>query len=168
MQLSPDDWINPHKSMLGLGQYDVNVIMSALQLRGFEAIWFDKRKYDITIHMDREPFDHIHLNSYIFIFRDPLCIDTSHILGFIMNVPSEFKFGFIVLPFRRRHWIAIRKIEQLFWNLDSKLNAPECIGDESDIITYLSNQFSSNDMELFVIVESEIEKTKHWLKDASR
>lgn len=44
-QLSPDEWINPHKSMLGLGQYDVNVIMSALQLRGYEAIWFDKRKY---------------------------------------------------------------------------------------------------------------------------
>lgn len=44
VQLSPDDWINPHKSLLGLGQYDVNVIMSALQLRGYEAIWFDKRK----------------------------------------------------------------------------------------------------------------------------
>lgn len=44
VQLSPDEWINPHKSMLGLGQYDVNVIMSALQLRGYEAIWFDKRK----------------------------------------------------------------------------------------------------------------------------
>lgn len=44
-QLSPDEWINPHKSMLGLGQYDVNVIMSALQLRGYEAIWFDKRKW---------------------------------------------------------------------------------------------------------------------------
>lgn len=44
VQLSPDEWINPHKSMLGLGQYDVNVIMSALQLRGYDAIWFDKRK----------------------------------------------------------------------------------------------------------------------------
>lgn len=43
-QLSPDEWINPHKSMLGLGQYDVNVIMSALQLKGYDAIWFDKRK----------------------------------------------------------------------------------------------------------------------------
>lgn len=44
VQLSPDEWINPHKSMLGLGQYDVNVIMSALQLKGYDAIWFDKRK----------------------------------------------------------------------------------------------------------------------------
>lgn len=44
VHLSPNEWINPHKSMLGLGQYDVNVIMSALQLKGYEAIWFDKRK----------------------------------------------------------------------------------------------------------------------------
>ncbi|CAN7942823.1 unnamed protein product, partial [Ixodes hexagonus] len=42
--LSPDHLVNPHKSVLGLGNYDVNVIMSALQLRGYEAIWFDKRK----------------------------------------------------------------------------------------------------------------------------
>lgn len=42
--LSPDHWINPHKSVLGLGNYDINVIMKALQSRGCEAIWFDKRK----------------------------------------------------------------------------------------------------------------------------
>lgn len=103
-----------------------------------------------------------------FSFRDPLCIDTSNILGFIMNVPSEYKFGFIVLPFRRRHWIAIRKIDNIYWNLDSKLNAPECIGDDAEIIPYLSNQFKCNDMELFVIVKSETEKTKQWLKEESR
>lgn len=44
--LSPDNWINPHKSVLGLGNYDINVIMKALQSRGHEAIWFDKRKYE--------------------------------------------------------------------------------------------------------------------------
>lgn len=42
--LSPDVWINPHKSLLGLGNYDINVIMKALQGKGCEAIWFDKRK----------------------------------------------------------------------------------------------------------------------------
>lgn len=101
-------------------------------------------------------------------FRDPFCIDTSHILGFIMNVPSEYKFGFIVMPFRRRHWIAIRKVNKFYWNLDSKLNAPECIGDDAEVINYLSNQFKSNDMELFVIVNSETGQTKRWLKDDSR
>lgn len=43
-ELSPNEWINPHKSMLGWGQYDVNVLIVALQRRGYEAIWFDKRK----------------------------------------------------------------------------------------------------------------------------
>lgn len=42
--LSPNVWINPHKSLLGLGNYDINVIMAALQQKGYEAIWFDKRK----------------------------------------------------------------------------------------------------------------------------
>ena len=42
--LAPNSWINPHKSVLGLGNYDINVILIALQSKGFEGIWFDKRK----------------------------------------------------------------------------------------------------------------------------
>lgn len=42
--LSPNVWINPHKSLLGLGNYDINVIMAGLQRKGCEAMWFDKRK----------------------------------------------------------------------------------------------------------------------------
>jgi josephin len=52
--LSPDVWINPHKSLLGRGNYDINVIMTALQRRGCEAVWFDKRRYkyfNITLYM---------------------------------------------------------------------------------------------------------------------
>uniref|UniRef100_A0A6B0V3A1 ubiquitinyl hydrolase 1 n=1 Tax=Ixodes ricinus TaxID=34613 RepID=A0A6B0V3A1_IXORI len=103
--LSPDHLVNPHKSVLGLGNYDVNVIMSALQLRGYEAIWFDKRK-------------------------DPTCIDLSKIVGFILNVPSEMKFGFLQFPLSRKHWIAVREVEGTFYNLDSKLEAPSPIGKE--------------------------------------
>lgn len=36
--------MNPHKSSLGLGNYDINVIMKALQTKGLEAVWFDKRR----------------------------------------------------------------------------------------------------------------------------
>ena len=44
-RLAPDAWINPHKSMLGLGNYDANVIMAALQDErvNMELRWFDKR-----------------------------------------------------------------------------------------------------------------------------
>lgn len=44
-ELAPDSRIfNPHRSVLGLGCYDVNVIISALSKKGFDVIWFDKRK----------------------------------------------------------------------------------------------------------------------------
>lgn len=43
--LTPDVWINPHKSPLGLGNYDVNVLMAALQKKGFFSVWFDKRRW---------------------------------------------------------------------------------------------------------------------------
>lgn len=89
-------------------------------------------------------------------------------MGFIVNVPTEYKLGMFLLPFRRRHWIAIRKIDKVYWNLDSKLNAPECIGDDTAIVDYLSNQLKNNDMELFVVVKSEAEKQKLWLKEDLR
>lgn len=44
-RLSPSTLVTPHKkNMLGNGNYDVNVIMAALQTRGFEAVWWDKRR----------------------------------------------------------------------------------------------------------------------------
>lgn len=43
-RMAPDAWINPHKSVLGLGNYDVNVVMAALEGRGMAAKWFDKRR----------------------------------------------------------------------------------------------------------------------------
>ena len=42
-QLSPDSFVNPHKNMLGLGNYDVNVMMVALQQKNYEVVWFDRR-----------------------------------------------------------------------------------------------------------------------------
>lgn len=44
-ELSPDSRIfNPHRSVLGLGSYDVNVIIAALSKKGLDVVWFDKRK----------------------------------------------------------------------------------------------------------------------------
>lgn len=44
-ELAPDYRIfNPHRSVLGLGCYDVNVIIEALSKKGLDVVWFDKRK----------------------------------------------------------------------------------------------------------------------------
>ena len=38
-----EDFINPHKHILG-GDYDANILMIALQKKGYETKWIDKRK----------------------------------------------------------------------------------------------------------------------------
>ncbi|XP_058458581.1 josephin-like protein [Malaya genurostris] len=136
--LAPDDYINPHKSILGLGNYDINVIISALHMKDCEAIWFDKRK-------------------------DPSCIDTSRIVGFILNVPSNYKVGFVRLPIQRRHWISIKKINGEYWNLDSKLDTPLLIGNEIQTMEYMRNQLQSNENQLFIVCTKEVEKDQLWL-----
>ncbi|XP_077295850.1 josephin domain containing [Arctopsyche grandis] len=135
--LSPNVWINPHRSILGLGNYDINVIMAALQKKGREAVWFDKRK-------------------------DPGCLDLTNICGFILNVPSEYKLGFVMLPLRRRHWITLRQIHGNFYNLDSKLDSPVLIGRGSDLISYLKEQLHCKDKELFIVVSKEVEEKHSW------
>ncbi|XP_061931605.1 josephin-2 isoform X1 [Apis cerana] len=140
--LSPDVWINPHKSLLGLGNYDINVIMAALQRRGHEAVWFDKRRN---------------------FFRDPKCLCLDNIEGFILNVPTEYKLGFVLLPLKRRHWIALKKIHGAFYNLDSKLDSPQLIGKENDLLRYLKDQIDSKEKELFLVVSKEIDNNQGWL-----
>ncbi|KAL1491419.1 hypothetical protein ABEB36_012020 [Hypothenemus hampei] len=140
--LSPEYWINPHKSVLGLGNYDVNVIIRALQLYDYGMVWFDKRK-------------------------DPRCLNLENIFGFILNIPSDYKLSFITLPLRRRHWIAIRKFNEKYYNLDSKLDAPKCIGTEEDLTNFIGAELDSHNKELFVVMKSEIEKLGSWLKETS-
>lgn len=131
--LSPDVWINPHKSLLGLGNYDINVIMAALQKRGREAVWFDKRR-SVYLYVSKIMVILLQLSNFIttrnscFYCRDPKCLCLDNIEGFILNVPTEYKLGFVLLPLKRRHWIALKKIHGAFYNLDSKLDSPQLIG----------------------------------------
>jgi len=140
-RLSPDTFINPHKSMFGLGNYDVNVLMAALQDKGMETVWFDKRK-SVNI------------------------LDVSQIMGFILNLPSDFKFGFVKLPFTSnfKHWIAIRQLDGQFLNLDSKLESPELIGDGESLLQYLSSQLNEGDKELILIMDKSVHESGSWKK----
>ena len=71
--LAPDSYINPHRSMLGLGNYDVNVIILALQQKGFDTMWFDKRRYL--------------LDHYIFTLAEI----GSHLINIVLIVPNYIK-----------------------------------------------------------------------------
>lgn len=55
------------------------------------------------------------------------------ILGFILNVPSHVTLGFLALPLRRQHWLAVRRFGATYYNLDSKLQAPVTIGGEDEL-----------------------------------
>jgi len=150
-ELSPTSWLNPHKSALGLGNYDVNVVMMALQKNGFKTVWFDKR-------------------------RQVEDIDLSVVLGFILNVPSDVKLlGFVPTPFQSKHWVAIRSLPvtsssnpvtssetngedvSCYYNLDSKLNEPVKIGKANDLRQFLKSEMSSQDRELLIVVSETVE-----------
>ncbi|KAK6471596.1 josephin-1 [Huso huso] len=140
-RLSPNTMVTPHKkSMLGNGNYDVNVIMAALQTRGYEAVWWDKR-------------------------RDVSCIALPNVTGFILNVPSNLRWGPLRLPLKRQHWICVRQVGGVFYNLDSKLSCPDWIGNEDELRKFLRHQLRGKNCELLLVVPEEVEVHQTWRTD---
>ncbi|MBN3299958.1 JOS2 protein, partial [Amia calva] len=140
--LSPQSVLNPHRSVLGTGNYDVNVIMAALLSQGLRAVWWDRR-------------------------RSLQCLCVSRPVGFILNVPSRVSLGLLSLPLRRRHWVAVRRINGLYYNLDSKLKSPVCIGGEEELRLFLGEQLSlDSDSQLLLVVSEEVEEEGSWLLTA--
>ncbi|KAJ8005107.1 hypothetical protein DPEC_G00143220 [Dallia pectoralis] len=137
-RLAPQCVVNPHRSMLGTGNYDVNVIMAALQSRDLAAVWWDKRR---TV--------------------ESLCVDT--VQGFILNVPSRVSLGIVSLPLRRRHWLAVRQVNGQYYNLDSKLKSPVCIGNQADLRRFLGEQLSQDVTEMLLVVKKDVEEYGTWL-----
>nr|CAG4642170.1 EOG090X0HOM [Eurycercus lamellatus] len=115
--LSPQSWINPHRSMIGLGNYDINVLMAALQSVDCDLSWWDKRK-EITTN------------------------DIKNALGFILNLPSQSRVGGLLFPFKTKHWLAIRQFGSDYYNLDSKLDCPQIIGDSVQLSVYLTKHLN--------------------------
>ncbi|XP_056153560.1 josephin-1 [Lampris incognitus] len=140
-RLSPSTLVTPHKkSMLGNGNYDVNVIMAALQTRGFEAVWWDKR-------------------------RDVGSIELLNVTGFILNVPSNLRWGPLRLPLKRQHWIGVREVGGVYYNLDSKLRSPHPIGSAEELRKFLRLQLRGKNCELLLVVSEEVEAHQTWRSD---
>nr|XP_057912266.1 josephin-2 isoform X2 [Doryrhamphus excisus] len=137
-RLAPQCLVNPHRSMLGTGNYDVNVIMAALHSRELAAVWWDKRRA-----------------------VESICI--SKVQGFILNVPSRVSLGIVSLPLRRRHWLAVRQVNGQYYNLDSKLKNPVCLGGEAELRAFLSEQLSQDVAEMLLVVRRDVEEDGSWL-----
>lgn len=122
--------------MLGNGNYDVNVIMAALQTRGYEAVWWDKRRY---FFLTKSTFNvhffsaSLSLCGIIVYLRDVSSIALANVTGFILNVPSNLRWGPLRLPLKRQHWIGVREVGGVYYNLDSKLRNPHPIGTADEL-----------------------------------
>ncbi|XP_072276498.1 josephin-2 [Pyxicephalus adspersus] len=138
--LSPNTVINPHRSLLGTGNYDVNVIMAALQMLDYAAVWWDKR-------------------------RSLESLALSEIFGFILNIPSPISLGFLSLPITRKHWIAVRQINGVYYNLDSKLKFPAKLGGPRELKDFLQGCIARGSCEILLVVTKEVEENRLWINE---
>jgi josephin len=97
---------NPHKSPLGLGNYDVNVLLYALSKRGLDG----------TFHDVRTSLRYAKLDDA---------------LGLLINSGESFM---------GRHWYAVRKIEDQWWDLNSLNPGPRVFGNMRQMFDELQEQ----------------------------
>lgn len=93
---------NPHKSVLGLGDYDANVLLYALSQRGLDGTWHDART----------SLRYAKLND---------------VIGLMLNTPDGFMGS--------RHWYAIRRIDDKWYDLNSLNPGPRMFGSESQMVS---------------------------------
>jgi josephin len=103
--------------------------------------------------------------GFFFYFRNIKCLLPENIQGFILNTPSECKWGLLHFPFKRKHWIAVRKIEEVYYNLDSKLDSPEPIGDKESLFSFLHRELQNGEKELLIVVSKEVDREGAWRRD---
>ena len=104
---------------------------------------------------------------HISFHRDIDSLQLANIKGFILNVPTDFKWGFFKLPIQRKHWIAVRKVNSSYYNLDSKLDAPEEIGTESELRSYLKEQLICREKELLLVVNQDVTGAMVWKEEVN-
>ncbi|KAL0721951.1 hypothetical protein Bca4012_036550 [Brassica carinata] len=114
--------LKPHHNML-TGNYDVNVMIAALEGKGKSVVWHDKRHGASSI--------------------DP---DADALMGIVLNVPVK-RYGGL---WRSRHWVVMRKINGVWYNLDSDLLVPKPFKDEGEVKGFLDQNLSSGSEVLLV------------------
>ncbi|XP_027941261.1 josephin-like protein [Vigna unguiculata] len=119
----------PHHNVI-TGNYDVNVLIAALEEKGKSVEWHDRRKGASCIDLDA-----------------PV------LMGIVVNV-SASRFGGI---WRSRHWIALRKINGVWFNLDSDLDAPQPFLDAHEVREFLDFTLAQRGEVLIVLNEKQSE-----------
>ena len=119
--LAPGTWLNPHKSPLGIGNYDISVLTMALQSKNMGVQWFDRRRSPRTINLDGVP-------------------------GLIVNTERPgILFG------KRNHWFALRKFDGKWTNVDSILEEPKVLGGEDELVEFLNCVLKEKNAQVFIV-----------------
>lgn len=88
----------PHHNAF-TGNYDINVLIAAIEGKGKRVVWHDRRKETSSIDLGGTD---------------------DKLLGIVLNVPVK-KCGGL---WRSRHWVTLRRIEGVWYNLDSDFVSP--------------------------------------------
>jgi josephin len=104
-------FLKPHHNAM-TGNYDINVLIAALEGEGKSVVWHDRRNGASLINLDASE---------------------ESLMGIVLNV-SVRKFGGL---WKSRHWITLKKIDEVWYNLDSDLLAPETFKDTEEVREFL-------------------------------
>jgi hypothetical protein len=75
ISLSPDSFINPHKSIFGTGNYDINVLMTACENKGFTvSAKYVYHLYMYVYYIYLICLYSVHLNIYIYYMQNVIYI----------------------------------------------------------------------------------------------
>eukprot|EP01065_Artemidia_motanka_P029878 TRINITY_DN35949_c0_g1_i1.p1 TRINITY_DN35949_c0_g1~~TRINITY_DN35949_c0_g1_i1.p1 ORF type:complete len:207 (+),score=58.25 TRINITY_DN35949_c0_g1_i1:55-621(+) len=100
-------WINPHRSVLGLGNYDANVLeFVCTTYIGADVKWL---RTDAEVESSRANPD---------------------LIGFIVNVPSGGFSGWC----GGQHWFCVRSVDGQWYDLDSNRREPCLLEDPTPIL----------------------------------
>lgn len=119
----------PHHNAL-TGNYDINVLIAALEEKGKSVVWHDRRNGASSIDLDAP--------------EDVL-------MGIVINVLVT-RFAGI---WKGRHWITLRKIDGVWYNLDSDLAAPKAFCDTEKVREFLDFTIAHGGEVLLVMNEKQ-------------
>ncbi|XP_074578805.1 josephin-like protein [Curcuma longa] len=101
----------PHHNVF-TGNYDINVLIAALESRRKTVVWHDRRNEANSINLAEES-----------------------LMGLMLNVPVRRYAGL----WNSRHWVSLRSINHVWYNLDSDLSEPMPFENEEEMIQFLNN-----------------------------
>lgn len=171
-------WFNQHRSPLNTGNYDVNVVSAALRNCGLSLIWFDKRRSLSCLILE-------HIFGFIINAPSPLRLGA-------LNLPFTTRHWFCVRSFdepphpsqssppknpdidEAAHEAMsydeadAPKLSPVFYNMDSKLDRPVRIGDETALLNYIGSLLENPAVQLFIVADGGVAENGGWISSDAR